>query len=93
MDEFTANGVSRKMLIMVVMTHLHRDHVGWTCVQQDGKYTSNVPERPLLDERQGLGVSITRGAASRFPNAPSCVWPLAELGLVEFMQGKTDPEP
>jgi glyoxylase-like metal-dependent hydrolase (beta-lactamase superfamily II) len=24
----------------------------------------------------------------RFPNAPSCVWPLEELGLIEFMEGE-----
>jgi glyoxylase-like metal-dependent hydrolase (beta-lactamase superfamily II) len=49
---------------MVVLTHLHRDHVGWNLLPQDGKY---VPT---------------------FPNAPTCVWPLAELGLIEFMQGE-----
>jgi glyoxylase-like metal-dependent hydrolase (beta-lactamase superfamily II) len=25
---------------------------------------------------------------ARFPNAPACVWPLAELGLVELMRGE-----
>ena len=25
---------------------------------------------------------------TRFPNAPTCVWPLADLGLIEFMQGE-----
>jgi glyoxylase-like metal-dependent hydrolase (beta-lactamase superfamily II) len=25
---------------------------------------------------------------TRFPNAPDCVWPLQDLGLIEFMEGE-----
>ena len=88
MDEFTANGVRPEDIDMVVMTHLHRDHVGWNLRSQDGKYP-NVPERPLLDERQGLGgLPPARGAAGPLPQCPLVCLALAELGLVEFMQGE-----
>src|SRR5213594_2541242 len=64
MHDFQAKGVPPEDVDTVVMTHLHRDHVGWNLVAQGEKY---VPP---------------------FPHAPACVWPLAELGLVELMKGE-----
>src|SRR5262247_784503 len=64
LHDFEANGVRPADIDMVVMTHLHRDHVGWNLLMQGDKYTPT------------------------FPNAPTCVWPLADLGLVEFMHGE-----
>src|SRR5215813_2038686 len=36
--DFSANGVRPDEIDMVVMTHLHRDHVGWNLVAQGGKH-------------------------------------------------------
>jgi glyoxylase-like metal-dependent hydrolase (beta-lactamase superfamily II) len=89
MDEFAANGVRPEDIDMVVMTHLHRDHVGWNLRAQDGKYTPTFPNaRYWMSAKDWEVCHQPEVQPARFPNAPSCVWPLAELGLVEFMQGE-----
>jgi glyoxylase-like metal-dependent hydrolase (beta-lactamase superfamily II) len=89
MDEFTANGVRPDDIDMVVMTHLHRDHVGWNLRSQDGKYTPTFPNaRYWMSAKDWEVCHQPEVQPARFPNAPSCVWPLAELGLVEFMEGE-----
>ena len=72
---------------MVVMTHAHRDHVGWNLLSQDGKYTPTFPNAQYY-------VSAIDWAAchdpalvqDRFPNAPECVWPLEDLGVLNLME-------
>ena len=74
---------------MVVMTHLHRDHVGWNLLSQDGKYTPTFPNaRYWTSAKDWEACHQPEVQWERFPNAPTCVWPLAELGLIELMAGE-----
>ena len=43
LNDFSANGVSPEEVDMVVMTHLHGDHVGWNLQGQDGQYRPTFP--------------------------------------------------
>jgi glyoxylase-like metal-dependent hydrolase (beta-lactamase superfamily II) len=89
LDEFTAHGVRPEEVDMVVMTHLHRDHVGWNLRSQDGQYTPTFPNaRYWMSTKDWEACRQPEVQRDRFPNAPTCVWPLAELGLVEFMAGE-----
>jgi glyoxylase-like metal-dependent hydrolase (beta-lactamase superfamily II) len=89
LDEFSANGVRPDEVDMVVMTHLHRDHVGWNLLAQDGKYTPTFPRaRYWMSAKDWEACHQPEVQRERFPNAPSCVWPLAELGLMELMSGE-----
>jgi glyoxylase-like metal-dependent hydrolase (beta-lactamase superfamily II) len=89
LDEFTANGVRPEEVDMVVMTHLHRDHVGWNLRSQDGKYAPTFPKaRYWMSAKDWEACHQPEVQRERFPNAPTCVWPLAELGLVELMAGE-----
>jgi glyoxylase-like metal-dependent hydrolase (beta-lactamase superfamily II) len=89
LDEFTAHGVRPEEVDMVVMTHLHRDHVGWNLRSQDGQYTPTFPNaRYWMSTKDWEACHQPEVQRDRFPNAPTCVWPLAELGLVEFMAGE-----
>jgi glyoxylase-like metal-dependent hydrolase (beta-lactamase superfamily II) len=74
---------------MVVMTHLHRDHVGWNLTTEGGRFVPTFPRaRYWLSEKDWDACHHPDVQSTRFPNAPSCVWPLADLGLVEFMRGE-----
>jgi len=89
MDEFGANGVRPEDVQMVVMTHLHRDHVGWNLRAQEGKYSPTFPNaRYWASAKDWEACHQPEVQSARFPNAPACVWPLAELGLVELMDGE-----
>jgi glyoxylase-like metal-dependent hydrolase (beta-lactamase superfamily II) len=89
MNDFKAKGVRPEDVDMVVMTHLHRDHVGWNLMQQGGTYVPTFPKARYWLSKKDWDTSHEADVqAKRFPNAPSCVWPLAELGLVELMNGE-----
>ena len=87
LDDMKAHGLQPGDIDMVVMTHAHRDHVGWNLLSQDGKYTPTFPNAQYY-------VSTIDWAAchdpalvqDRFPNAPECVWPLEDLGVLNLME-------
>jgi glyoxylase-like metal-dependent hydrolase (beta-lactamase superfamily II) len=89
LDEFTAHGVRPEAVDMVVMTHLHRDHVGWNLRSQAGQYSPTFPNaRYWMSTKDWEACHQPEVQRDRFPNAPTCVWPLADLGLVELMAGE-----
>jgi glyoxylase-like metal-dependent hydrolase (beta-lactamase superfamily II) len=89
MNDFQAHGVNPEDIDLVVMTHLHRDHVGWNLQSRDGKYVPTFPKaRYWLSRADWEACQRPELIESRFPNAPTCVWPLEELGLIEFLEGE-----
>ena len=86
LHDFQAKGVRPEEVDMVVMTHLHRDHVGWNLTPQGAKYVPTFPRaRYWMSRRDWEACHEPDVQPARFPNAPTCVWPLEELGLIEFM--------
>lgn len=88
MEDFKDNGLRPEDIDMVVMTHLHRDHVGWNLVSQSGKYHPTFPRARYWMSRLDWEACHRPELRERFPNAPSCVWPLDELGRLELMDGE-----
>jgi glyoxylase-like metal-dependent hydrolase (beta-lactamase superfamily II) len=89
LHDFQAKGVRPEDVDMVVMTHLHRDHVGWNLKTEGKKFVPTFPKaRYWMSAKDWEACHQPDLQPTRFVNAPSCVWPLAELGLVELMQGE-----
>ena len=89
MNDFQAHGIRPEEIDAVVMTHLHRDHVGWNLQSGDGRYVPTFPNaRYWLSRADWEACHDPALIESRFPNAPTCVWPLEDLGLIEFMEGE-----
>ena len=89
MNDFQAHGVRPEDIDAVVMTHLHRDHVGWNLQSNDGRYVPTFPNaRYWLSRADWEACHDPALIEARFPNAPTCVWPLEDLGLIEFMEGE-----
>jgi glyoxylase-like metal-dependent hydrolase (beta-lactamase superfamily II) len=89
MNDFQAHGVRPEDIDAVVMTHLHRDHVGWNLQSNDGRYSPTFPNaRYWLSRADWEACHDPALIEARFPNAPTCVWPLEDLGLIEFMEGE-----
>jgi glyoxylase-like metal-dependent hydrolase (beta-lactamase superfamily II) len=70
------------------MTHLHRDHVGWNLLSSEAGRRPTFPNARYWLSRGDWEVCHQTDVAARFPNAPDQVWPLEELGLMEFMDGE-----
>ena len=89
MNDFKDKGVRPDEIDMVVMTHLHRDHVGWNLTSRDGTYVPTFPKARYWMSRKDWETSHQPDVQpQRYPNAPQCVWPLEQLGLIEFMEGE-----
>jgi glyoxylase-like metal-dependent hydrolase (beta-lactamase superfamily II) len=89
LHDFAANGVRPEEVDMVVMTHLHRDHVGWNLLAQGDRVVPTFPNaRYWMSARDWEACHEPEVQPTRFPNAPSCVWPLEQLGLIELMKGE-----
>jgi glyoxylase-like metal-dependent hydrolase (beta-lactamase superfamily II) len=89
LNDFQANGVRPDQVDMVVMTHLHRDHVGWNLLPQGAKLVPTFPNaRYWMSTKDWEACHQPEIQPQRFVNAPTCVWPLEALGLVELMHGE-----
>ena len=89
LNDFSAHGVKPEEIDMVVMTHLHRDHVGWNLQAQDGRFIPTFPNARYY--MSAIDWDATHDPSlqhDRFPNAPDCVWPLQDLGLAELIEGE-----
>ena len=74
---------------MVVMTHLHRDHVGWNLKTEGDRLVPTFPRaRYWMSAKDWEACHTPDVQPERFPNAPTCVWPLEAMGLVELMHGE-----
>ncbi|MFQ6029394.1 MAG: MBL fold metallo-hydrolase [Dehalococcoidia bacterium] len=88
-EALTGHGLAPEAVDLVVMTHAHRDHIGWNLQSQEGKYRPTFPQaRYLLSAKDWEACHDPEVIQARFPNAPNCVWPLEELGVLELMQGE-----
>ena len=92
LNDFQAHGVRTDEVDMVVMTHLHRDHVGWNLAppsEEGGKYVPTFANaRYWFSSTDWEACHNPDIMPARFPNAPTTVWPLEDLGLIEFMDGE-----
>ena len=77
MRNFTANGVRPDEVDMVVMTHFHRDHVGWNLLPEGSAYVPTFPRARYWTSAVDWETCHRPDLQpTRFPNAPTCVWPL-----------------
>jgi glyoxylase-like metal-dependent hydrolase (beta-lactamase superfamily II) len=89
LKDFESNGIQPEDVNMVVLTHLHRDHVGWNLQSLSGKYLPTFPNaRYRFSANDWEACRNPDLVETRFPNAPECVWPLEELGVMDLVDGE-----
>ena len=87
LNDMKAHGISPENVDMVVMTHAHRDHIGWNLLSTDGKYTPTFPNAQYyVSAKDWEACHDPALIEDRFPNAPECVWPLEDLGVLNLME-------
>ncbi len=88
LHNFEAAGVRTDEVDIVVMTHLHRDHVGWNMVSENGRYLPVFPNARYMLSRKDWEATRMPEYAERFPTASTKLWPLEELGILDVVEGE-----
>ena len=88
LTNFEAAGVRTDEVDKVVMTHLHRDHVGWNMVSENDRYRPVFPNARYVLSRKDWEATRMPEYAERFPTASTKLWPLEELRILDVVEGE-----
>ena len=86
--DMARKGISPEDVTRVVITHLHRDHVGWNMVERDGARTPFFPNARYYVPKADWDVFTRRAGMRMFAYIAEQVTPLMELGALEFVEGE-----
>jgi glyoxylase-like metal-dependent hydrolase (beta-lactamase superfamily II) len=85
LDELRAAGFDRNAVDLVVLTHLHGDHVGWNTMLDGGRWVPSFPNaRYLIVREEWEYWSQANDPHFRIPLEDS-VRPVVDAGLVDFV--------
>ena len=84
--ELAAAGVEPDEIDLVVLTHLHLDHVGWNLAWDGDRARPRFPRARYLVQRADWELFASRPDAARAA-FDRCVAPLQALGVAELLDG------
>ena len=87
-QDMRRRGIAPEDVDTVVMTHLHRDHVGWNMVSEDGEPRPFFPNARYWVPKADWDMFTRRAGMSMFSYVREQVTPLMELGVLELMEGE-----
>ena len=85
-EELAAAGTGLDEIDLVVLTHLHLDHVGWNLVEDGGPPRPRFPRARYLVQRADWELFAARPDDAR-EAFDRCVAPLQALGVAELLDG------
>jgi len=85
-EELTAAGVEPDEIDLVVLTHLHLDHIGWNLAWDGDQALPMFPRARYLVQRSDWELFASRGEDAR-EAFDRCVAPLQALGVAELLEG------
>ena len=88
LGDMKAKGVGPEEVDMVVITHLHQDHVGWNLARDHDRYRPTFPNARYWIPKADWKVSTRRAGMSMFSHIRHQVIPLEDLGLLELIEGE-----
>ena len=86
--DLAAKGIAPDEINKVLITHLHRDHVGWNMVEKDGAPAPFFPNAMYYIPQADWDVFTRRAGMRMFAYIAEQVKPLMELDLLEFVEGE-----
>jgi glyoxylase-like metal-dependent hydrolase (beta-lactamase superfamily II) len=90
MDDMRDKGVRAGDVDLVVITHLHRDHVGWNLVRDDGVVRPTFPNARYLVPKADWDIFTRRDGMAAFAYIREQVTPLEDLGVLDLMEGERE---
>lgn len=90
LPKLRAAGVSPEEIELVVLTHLHPDHVGWALTPEGNTYRPTFPRaRYLVHRADWEAFQIPEVQAHfPFPYVDQTITPLQVLGVLELVEGE-----
>ena len=85
-EELAAAGVEPDEVDLVVLTHLHLDHIGWNLAWDGDQPRPRFPRASYLVQRADWELFASRGDEAR-EAFDRCVAPLQALGVAELVEG------
>lgn len=90
LDELAAVGVTPEDVDVVINTHLHADHCGWnTRRAADGSWAPTFPRARYLIQRGEWEAATHPNERTRATYLPENLFPLADAGRLELVDGET----
>jgi glyoxylase-like metal-dependent hydrolase (beta-lactamase superfamily II) len=86
-EELAAAGVEPDEIDLVVLTHLHLDHIGWNLAWDGDRPRPRFPRARYLVQRADWELFATRGDEDDREAFDRCVRPLQALGVAELLDG------
>jgi glyoxylase-like metal-dependent hydrolase (beta-lactamase superfamily II) len=81
-------GIAREDVDTVVISHLHRDHVGWNTVSSDGDLVPYFPNARYLVPKADWDTFTRRAGMSMFAYIREKVMSLMDVGVLELIDGE-----
>lgn len=88
-DALAAAGIRNEDVDAVVFTHLHPDHVGWSCSEQDGAFRPAFPNARYIVNR----IEWERWKDIDASYLKRSVFPLAQTGQLTLVEDGHEPAP
>ena len=85
-QELAGAGVELDEIDLVVLTHLHLDHIGWNLAWDGGRPRPRFPRASYLVQRSDWELFASRDEDAR-EAFDRCVAPLQALGVAELLEG------
>ena len=86
--DMAAKGIRADEIDDVIITHLHRDHVGWNIVERDGAPSPYFPNARYHVPKADWDIFTRRAGMSAFAYIREQVIPLMDMGLLDLMDGE-----
>jgi glyoxylase-like metal-dependent hydrolase (beta-lactamase superfamily II) len=86
-EELAAAGVEPDEIDLVVLTHLHLDHIGWNLAWDGDRPRPRFPRARYLVQRADWELFAARGDEDDRAAFDRCVAPLQSLGVAELLDG------
>ena len=86
--DLAAKGISPGEIDDVIITHLHRDHVGWNIVERDGAPSPYFPNARYHVPKADWDIFTRRAGMSAFAYIREQVTPLMDMGLLDLIGGE-----
>lgn len=86
--DMESKGIKKEDVDTVVISHLHRDHVGWNTVDVDGELVPYFPNARYLVPKADWDTFTRRAGMSMFAYVREKVMSLMDAGLLDLMDGE-----
>jgi glyoxylase-like metal-dependent hydrolase (beta-lactamase superfamily II) len=80
-------GVAPEDVDLVVITHLHIDHVGWNTLERDGTRVTTFPRARYLIVREEWDAFTGDDGLRAQPHIQECILPLEGSGQLDLVEG------